>query len=136
MNLFINFNYFTLFSILPTHIYGEYGAKMLTETLAMYTEMMLYKKIHSHEKMRERLEFISKFIIMRKACMTSCELISCAVNSAKSMNKNSFFECLYSKFIDRKFMENRKKEHPKKWMSFLCHSFVSTILPQESMAEP
>ncbi|MDC6404650.1 MULTISPECIES: M1 family aminopeptidase [Maribacter] len=32
------------------------GASMLTETLAMYTEMMLYKKMHGHEKMKERLE--------------------------------------------------------------------------------
>lgn len=32
------------------------GATMLTETLAMYTEMMLYKKMHGHEKMMERLE--------------------------------------------------------------------------------
>lgn len=32
------------------------GAKMLTETLAMYTEMMLYKKMHGHEKMMERIE--------------------------------------------------------------------------------
>lgn len=32
------------------------GATMLTETLAMYTEMMLYKKMHGHEKMKERLE--------------------------------------------------------------------------------
>lgn len=32
------------------------GASMLTETLAMYTEMMLYKKMYGHEKMRERLE--------------------------------------------------------------------------------
>jgi hypothetical protein len=32
------------------------GATMLTETLAMYTEMMLYKKMHGYEKMKERLE--------------------------------------------------------------------------------
>lgn len=32
------------------------GATMLTETLAMYTEMMLVKKMHGHEKMKERLE--------------------------------------------------------------------------------
>lgn len=32
------------------------GATMLTETLAMYTEMMLYKKMYGHEKMMERLE--------------------------------------------------------------------------------
>ncbi len=32
------------------------GSVMLTETLAMYTEMMLYKKMHSKEKMRERIE--------------------------------------------------------------------------------
>ena len=32
------------------------GATMLTETLAMYTEMMLYKKMHGLEKMKERLE--------------------------------------------------------------------------------
>lgn len=31
------------------------GALMLTETLAMYTEMMLYKKMHGKEKMMERL---------------------------------------------------------------------------------
>lgn len=31
------------------------GATMLTETLAMYTEMMLYKKMHGREKMLERL---------------------------------------------------------------------------------
>lgn len=32
------------------------GSVMLTETLAMYTEMMLYKKMHGKEKMRERIE--------------------------------------------------------------------------------
>ncbi|KMQ60118.1 aminopeptidase N [Chryseobacterium angstadtii] len=32
------------------------GASMLTETLAMYTEMMLYKKMHGNEKMKERLK--------------------------------------------------------------------------------
>ncbi|MBB6369248.1 M1 family aminopeptidase [Chryseobacterium shigense] len=32
------------------------GAVMLTETLAMYTEMMLYKKMHSKEKMMERIK--------------------------------------------------------------------------------
>ncbi|MDQ0593615.1 ABC-2 type transport system permease protein [Chryseobacterium ginsenosidimutans] len=32
------------------------GAVMLTETLAMYTEMMLYKKMHGKEKMMERIE--------------------------------------------------------------------------------
>lgn len=32
------------------------GASMLTETLAMYTEMMLYKKMYGREKMMERLE--------------------------------------------------------------------------------
>ncbi|KPE53101.1 ABC transporter permease/M1 family aminopeptidase [Chryseobacterium indologenes] len=32
------------------------GAVMLTETLAMYTEMMLYKKMHGRKKMKERLE--------------------------------------------------------------------------------
>jgi len=32
------------------------GATMLTETLAMYTEMMLYKKMYGKEKMMERLE--------------------------------------------------------------------------------
>ncbi|WNB16757.1 M1 family aminopeptidase [Marivirga arenosa] len=32
------------------------GATMLTETLAMYTEMMIYKKMHGREKMKERLE--------------------------------------------------------------------------------
>jgi hypothetical protein len=31
------------------------GAVMLTETLAMYTEMMLYKKMHGKEKMMERI---------------------------------------------------------------------------------
>ncbi|AZA82759.1 aminopeptidase [Chryseobacterium lactis] len=31
------------------------GAVMLTETLAMYTEMMLYKKMHGKEKMLERI---------------------------------------------------------------------------------
>jgi ABC-2 type transport system permease protein len=29
---------------------------MLTETLAMYTEMMLYKKMHGQEKMMERIK--------------------------------------------------------------------------------
>lgn len=32
------------------------GAAMLTETLAMYTEMMLYKKMYGRKKMLERLE--------------------------------------------------------------------------------
>jgi aminopeptidase N len=32
------------------------GAVMLTETLAMYTEMMLYKKMHGEAKMKERLK--------------------------------------------------------------------------------
>lgn len=32
------------------------GAVMLTETLAMYTEMMLYKKMHGKEKMMERIQ--------------------------------------------------------------------------------
>ncbi|MDR3022634.1 M1 family aminopeptidase [Chryseobacterium sp.] len=32
------------------------GAVMLTETLAMYTEMMLYKKMHGREKMMERIK--------------------------------------------------------------------------------
>ncbi|MFS4429198.1 M1 family aminopeptidase [Chryseobacterium sp. S90] len=32
------------------------GALMLTETLAMYTEMMLYKKMHGKEKMMERIK--------------------------------------------------------------------------------
>ncbi len=32
------------------------GAPMLTETLAMYTEMMLYKKMYGKEKMMERLQ--------------------------------------------------------------------------------
>lgn len=32
------------------------GATMLTETLAMYTEMMLYKKMYGAEKMKERVE--------------------------------------------------------------------------------
>ncbi|MCT2560935.1 ABC transporter permease/M1 family aminopeptidase [Chryseobacterium herbae] len=31
------------------------GAVMLSETLAMYTEMMLYKKMHGKEKMKERI---------------------------------------------------------------------------------
>ncbi|MDM1553127.1 aminopeptidase [Chryseobacterium indologenes] len=32
------------------------GSVMLTETLAMYTEMMLYKKMHGKEQMKERLQ--------------------------------------------------------------------------------
>ncbi|SHF30710.1 M1 family aminopeptidase [Chryseobacterium vrystaatense] len=32
------------------------GNVMLTETLAMYTEMMLYKKMHGYEKMKERIK--------------------------------------------------------------------------------
>ncbi|WP_312769242.1 M1 family aminopeptidase [Epilithonimonas sp.] len=32
------------------------GAVMLTETLAMYTEMMIYKKMHGKEKMLERIK--------------------------------------------------------------------------------
>jgi len=32
------------------------GAVMLTETLAMYTEMMLYKKMHGKEKMMEKIK--------------------------------------------------------------------------------
>lgn len=32
------------------------GAAMLTETLAMYTEMMLYKRMHGREKMMERVK--------------------------------------------------------------------------------
>ncbi|MFN1217713.1 M1 family aminopeptidase [Chryseobacterium kwangjuense] len=32
------------------------GAVMLTETLAMYTEMMLYKKMHEQEKMMDRIK--------------------------------------------------------------------------------
>ena len=32
------------------------GATMLTETLAMYTEMMIYKKMHGKEKMMEKLK--------------------------------------------------------------------------------
>ena len=32
------------------------GSKMLTETLAMYTEMMLYKQMHGREKMMERVK--------------------------------------------------------------------------------
>lgn len=32
------------------------GAAMLTETLAMYTEMMVYKKMHGKEKMLERVK--------------------------------------------------------------------------------
>ena len=32
------------------------GATMLTETLAMYTEMMLYKKMYGNEKMKERVK--------------------------------------------------------------------------------
>lgn len=32
------------------------GSTMLTETLAMYTEMMLYKKMHGQRKMKERIK--------------------------------------------------------------------------------
>jgi hypothetical protein len=32
------------------------GASMLTETLAMYTEMMIYKRLYGEERMMERLE--------------------------------------------------------------------------------
>lgn len=32
------------------------GAAMLTETLAMYTEMMMYKKMYGKEKMEERVK--------------------------------------------------------------------------------
>ncbi|MCB0537941.1 MAG: aminopeptidase [Bacteroidetes bacterium] len=32
------------------------GASMLTETLAMYTEMMIYKRLYGEERMKERLE--------------------------------------------------------------------------------
>ncbi|WOD43571.1 M1 family aminopeptidase [Hwangdonia lutea] len=41
-----------------TQINPDYreGATMLTETLAMYTEMMLYKKMYGKEKMIERLK--------------------------------------------------------------------------------
>lgn len=35
---------------------GREGAAMLTETLAMYTEMMVYKKMHGKEKMLERVK--------------------------------------------------------------------------------
>lgn len=38
------------------HPDGREGAPMLTETLAMYTEMMLYQKMHGREKMQERLK--------------------------------------------------------------------------------
>lgn len=36
--------------------YDREGAPMLTETLAMYTEMMIFKKMYGKEKMMERLK--------------------------------------------------------------------------------
>lgn len=42
------------------------GAAMLTETLAMYTEMMLYKKMYGREKMLERLKIHQQIYENRK----------------------------------------------------------------------
>jgi len=42
------------------------GAAMLTETLAMYTEMMLYKKMHGRQKMLERVQVHQQIYDMEK----------------------------------------------------------------------
>lgn len=42
------------------------GAAMLTETLAMYTEMMLYKKIYGRQKMLERVQVHQQIYDMEK----------------------------------------------------------------------
>lgn len=47
------------------------GAAMLTETLAMYTEMMLYKKMHGNKAMKERVRLHQQIYDAEKGFMAN-----------------------------------------------------------------
>jgi ABC-2 type transport system permease protein len=57
------------------------GAALLTETLAMYTEMMLYKKMHGKEKMMQRLQMHQQIYDAEKGFSTNQPLYKVSGNN-------------------------------------------------------
>ncbi|BBQ08145.1 M1 family aminopeptidase [Elizabethkingia anophelis] len=97
------------------------GAVMLTETLAMYTEMMLYKKMHGEAKMKERLKMHQQIYDDEKGLSENQPLYKVTVEDAHiSYSKGAVVMVNLSELIGenkvnmalKKFLENNR--YPKK----------------------
>ncbi|MDA3613331.1 ABC transporter permease/M1 family aminopeptidase [Polluticaenibacter yanchengensis] len=97
------------------------GAVMLTETLAMYTQMMLYKKMHGAAKMKERLKMHQQIYDNEKGLSENQPLYKVrAENAHISYSKGAVAMVTLSELIGedrvnialKSFLENNR--YPKK----------------------
>lgn len=97
------------------------GAAMLTETLAMYTEMMVYKKVHGAEKMKERLQVHQQIYDAEKGFSTPQPLYKVAAGNAPlSYSKGAVVMVKLSELIGedkvnaalRNFLQNHQYPQP------------------------
>ncbi|WP_244178382.1 ABC transporter permease/M1 family aminopeptidase [Maribacter litoralis] len=115
------------------------GASMLTETLAMYTEMMLYKKMHGHEKMKEQLEIRQQIYDNEKGLYDNQPLYKVKPGYAHiAYSKGAIAMVKLSELIGedkvnealRSFLNNNK--YPKKPTSLDLLSELYKVAPGES----
>ena len=116
------------------------GAAMLTETLAMYTEMMLYKKMYGREKMMEQLKFHQQIYEKEKGLNGNQPLYKVThENTHISYSKGALVMVELSELIGedkvnlalRNFLINNK--YPKKPTSLDLLNEFYRVLPSENI---
>ncbi|WP_417197431.1 M1 family aminopeptidase [Bizionia sp.] len=114
------------------------GASMLTETLAMYTEMMVYKKMYGNEKMKERLEIHQQIYDDEKGLRKDLPIYKVRYgNSHISYSKGAIAMVKLSELIGeaklnealRSFLNNNK--YPKKPSSLDLLNEFYKVAPDE-----
>ncbi|UOK41390.1 MULTISPECIES: ABC transporter permease/M1 family aminopeptidase [Flavobacterium] len=98
------------------------GAAMLTETLAMYTEMMLLKKMYGKEAMLKRVQMHLDIYNNERGFSNEMPLYHVKANASHiSYSKGAIVMCLLSEMIGedkmnlalKRFLQNNKFPNPK-----------------------
>lgn len=116
------------------------GATMLTETLAMYTEMMLYKKMYGMDKMKEQLNIHRQIYDTQKGLNGDQPLYKVSHENVHiSYSKGAMIMVELSELIGednvnlalRNFLKNNS--YPKKPTSLDLLNEFYAVLPNEKM---
>jgi ABC-2 type transport system permease protein len=109
------------------------GAAMLTESLAMYTEMMVYKKVHGAAKMKERLQVHQQIYDATKGFSTPQALYKVSAdNTPVSYSKGALVMVQLSELIGedkvnaalRRFLQAHQYPQPAPVSTDLIEAFL------------
>ncbi|MGX5820248.1 M1 family aminopeptidase [Chitinophaga lutea] len=115
------------------------GAQVLTETLAMYTEMMLYKKMYGREKMMERVRMHQGIYDAEKGMMAEEPLYKATTGHTHIYySKGAVAMVALSDLIGedkvntalRQFLEQNRYPHPRPATNDLIETFLRVSEPR------